>query len=160
MTNDSFNYDSQNKISSQVEKSEKNANIVFTIMIMYFFPDGLDFFYATENQARKMVDFIQSVLPIKSSHSKKLISHDIHSNVYNYKFTFCIEIVPLSKDSLVCLPKKLTNQLGGISPICLVNRVTSFIHLIDASTAQGKIIMASFFTSLLRIILSVLTINN
>ncbi|KOB67746.1 Nonsense-mediated mRNA decay protein [Operophtera brumata] len=64
------------------------------------------------------------VLPIKCSQSKKLISHDIHSNIYNYKFTFCIEIVPLSKDSLVCLPKKLTNQLGGISPVCLVNRVT------------------------------------
>lgn len=84
-----------------------------------------------------MVDFIQSVLPIKCQHSKKLISHDIHSNVYNYKFTFSIEIVPLSKDSVVCLPKKLTQQLGGISPICLVNRVTSTIHLIDANTGQG-----------------------
>lgn len=84
-----------------------------------------------------MVDFIQSVLPIKCQHSKKLISHDIHSNIYNYKFTFSIEIVPLSKDSVVCLPKKLTQQLGAISPICLVNRVTSSIHLIDAKTGQG-----------------------
>ncbi|KAH9635683.1 hypothetical protein HF086_003407 [Spodoptera exigua] len=98
--------------------------------------DGLDFFYATESHARKMVDFIQSVLPIKCQHSKKLISHDIHSNIYNYKFTFSIEIVPLSKDSVVCLPKKLTQQLGAISPICLVNRVTSTIHLIDARTGQ------------------------
>ncbi|GBP60800.1 60S ribosomal export protein NMD3 [Eumeta japonica] len=98
--------------------------------------DGLDFFYATENHARKMVDFLQSILPVKCQHSKKLISHDIHSNVYNYKFTFSVEIVPLSKDSLVCLPKKLTHQLGSISPICLVNRVTSTVHLIDASTGQ------------------------
>lgn len=86
-----------------------------------------------------MVDFMQSVLPIKCQHSKKLISHDIHSNIYNYKFTFSIEIVPLSKDSVVCLPKKLTQQLGSISPICLVNRVTSTIHLIDARTGQGKL---------------------
>ncbi|CAB3222820.1 unnamed protein product [Arctia plantaginis] len=98
--------------------------------------DGLDFFYTSESHARKMVDFIQSVLPVKSQHSKKLISHDIHSNIYNYKFTFSIEIVPLSKDSLVCLPKRLTQQLGGISPICLVHRVTSTIHLIDASSGQ------------------------
>lgn len=103
----------------------------------FIISDGLDFFYASENHARKMVDFIQSMLPIRSSHSKKLISHDIHSNIYNYKFTFSIEIVPLSKDSLVCLPKKLTQQLGGISPICLVHRVTSTIHLIDANTGQG-----------------------
>ncbi|KAM3967174.1 LOW QUALITY PROTEIN: 60S ribosomal export protein NMD3 [Aphomia sociella] len=93
-------------------------------------------FYATESHARKMVDFVQSVLPIKCQHSKKLISHDIHSNIYNYKFTFSIEIVPLSKDSIVCLPKKLTHQLGSISPICLVNGVTSTIHLIDANTGQ------------------------
>lgn len=86
-----------------------------------------------------MVDFIQSVLPIKCQHSKKLISHDIHSNIYNYKFTFSVEIVPLSKDSVVCLPKKLTQQLGSISPICLVHRVTSTIHLIDANNGQGKL---------------------
>ncbi|XP_072939936.1 uncharacterized protein [Epargyreus clarus] len=98
--------------------------------------DGLDFFYASENNARKMVDFIQSVLPVKCQHSKKLISHDIHSNIYNYKFTFSIEIVPLSKDSVVCLPKKLRHQLGSISPICLVQRVTSTIHLIDVYTGQ------------------------
>ncbi|XP_046962888.1 60S ribosomal export protein NMD3 [Vanessa cardui] len=98
--------------------------------------EGLDFFYATENHARKMVDFIQSVLPIKCQQSKKLISHDIHSNIYNYKFTFSVEIVPLSKDSVVCLPKKLTQSLGSISPICLVQRVTSTLHLIDAYTGQ------------------------
>jgi nonsense-mediated mRNA decay protein 3 len=98
--------------------------------------DGLDFFYATEAHARKMVDFLTAVLPCKSSHSKKLISHDIHSNLYNYKFTYSVEIVPVSKDSLVCLPKKLTQQLGGISPLCLVYRVTSSVHLIDPSRAQ------------------------
>ncbi|KAJ3641156.1 hypothetical protein Zmor_027673 [Zophobas morio] len=98
--------------------------------------DGLDFFYATEAHARKMVDFLSAVLPCKSSHSKKLISHDIHSNLYNYKFTYSVEILPVSKDSLVCLPKKLTQQLGGISPLCLVYRVTNSLHLIDPSRAQ------------------------
>jgi NMD protein affecting ribosome stability and mRNA decay len=50
--------------------------------------EGLDFFYPTEAYARKMVDFLVSVLPCRYQHSKKLISHDIHSNVYNYKFTY------------------------------------------------------------------------
>ncbi|XP_049820964.1 60S ribosomal export protein NMD3 [Aethina tumida] len=97
---------------------------------------GLDFFYTTEAHARKMVDFVASVLPCKYQHSKKLISHDIHSNVYNYKFTYSVEIVPVSKDSVVCLSKKLTQTLGGISPICLVYRVTNSLHLIDPTTAQ------------------------
>lgn len=98
--------------------------------------EGLDFFYATEAYARKMVDFLVSVLPCRSQHSKKLLSHDIHSNVYNYKFTYSVEIVPVSKDSVVCLPHKLTHHLGGISPLCLVQRLTNCIHLIDPATTQ------------------------
>lgn len=98
--------------------------------------DGLDFFYANESGARKITDFVVSVLPCRYQHSKKLISHDIHSNTYNYKFVFSIEIVPISKDSVICLPKKLVHQLGGIYPICLVYKVSSGIHLIDVSSGQ------------------------
>lgn len=98
----------------------------------------MDFFYATEGHARKMIDFLTTVLPCKYQHSKKLISHDIHSNIYNYKFTYSVEIVPISKDSVICLPKKLTQQLGGISPICLVLRVSNVLHVIDPSSAQSK----------------------
>lgn len=97
---------------------------------------GLDFYYANENQARKMVDFLNTMLPVKSTSSKRLISHDIHSNSYNYKFTFAVDIVPISKDSLVCLTKKLQQQLGGISPVCLVQRVANTVHLIDPISAQ------------------------
>ncbi|XP_059473393.1 60S ribosomal export protein NMD3 [Neocloeon triangulifer] len=98
--------------------------------------EGIDFFYATEAHARKMVDFLQAVLPVKTTSSKKLISHDIHSNTYNYKMTYSVEIVPLSKDSLVCLPKKLSHQLAGMSQLCLVARVTNAVHLIDPCSAQ------------------------
>ncbi|CAO1433429.1 unnamed protein product [Diamesa serratosioi] len=99
-------------------------------------PCGLDFFFSAENHARKMVDFLQTVLPVKYTQSKKLISHDIHSNNYNYKFTWAVDIVPISKGSLVCLSKKLRQQSGHISPICLVANVVSGIHLIDPLTAQ------------------------
>lgn len=107
--------------------------------------DGLDFYYATEGHARKMVDFLNCVLPCKYQHSKKLISHDIHSNIYNYKFTYSVDIVPISKDSVVCLPKKLTQQLGGIAPICLVYRVTNTLHLIDPMSAQSKFLGIFFY---------------
>lgn len=101
------------------------------------FSEGLDFYYHTQAHARKMVDFLNTVLPLRYEHSKKLISHDIHSNNYNYKFSYSVEIVPLSKDSMVCLPKNLTQQLGGINPLVLVYRVTNTIHFIDPSTAQS-----------------------
>jgi NMD protein affecting ribosome stability and mRNA decay len=32
--------------------------------------------------------------------SKRLISHDIHSNIYNYKYTTLVEIVPICKVKL------------------------------------------------------------
>lgn len=99
-------------------------------------PNGLDFFYHLDSHARKMVDFMASVLPSKCTTAKKLISHDIHSNTYNYKFTYAIDVVPVSKGSLVCLNKKQQQSLGGISPICLVMRVAATIHLIDPRTAQ------------------------
>lgn len=50
--------------------------------------EGLDFFFSTEAHARRMVDFLNTVIPCRSQHSKKLLSHDVHSNTYNYKFTF------------------------------------------------------------------------
>lgn len=109
------------------------------ILKFLLFSEGLDFFYATENHARKMVDFLSSVLPIKYQHSKKLLSHDIFSNIYNYKFTYCVDIVPLSRESIVCLPKKLTQHLGSISSLCLVNRVTNAIHLIDPCSGQSEL---------------------
>ncbi|CAG9809837.1 unnamed protein product [Chironomus riparius] len=99
-------------------------------------PCGLDFFFTGENHARKMVDFLHTILPLKFTQSKKLISHDIHSNEYNYKFTWVIEIVPISKGSLVCLSKKLQQSSGNISPICLVQNVATTVHLIDPITAQ------------------------
>lgn len=46
--------------------------------------------------------------------------------------------MPVSKDSVVCLSKKLSGQLGGINPLCVVSRVTSAIHLIDPASAQSK----------------------
>lgn len=107
--------------------------------------EGIDFFYANEASARKMVDFLSSVVPCRYEHSKKLISHDIHSNNYNYKFTYSVEIVPISRDSVVCLPRKLSHQLGGINQICLIHRITNSIHLMDVSSGQLAELSATLY---------------
>lgn len=99
-------------------------------------PAGLDFYFSAENHARKMVDFLQNVLPVKVSNSKKLISTDIHSNIANYKFTWIVDVVPISKGSLVCLNKKLQQNSGSIAPLCLVQHVASAVHLMDPLSAQ------------------------
>ena len=59
-----------------------------------------------------MVDFLQSVVPCRYNTSKKLISHDANSNTYNYKYVFSVEVVPICKDNVVCLPIRLARSLG------------------------------------------------
>ncbi|XP_013421301.1 60S ribosomal export protein NMD3 [Lingula anatina] len=113
-------------------KHNAHANTVSIVPV----PDGIDFFYHKKEEARTMVNFLQAVVPCRYQTSQQLISHDVHSNTYNYKTTFSVEIVPICKDNVVCLPPKLAQSLGGMNPICLCQRVTQTIHLIDVNTLQ------------------------
>lgn len=49
---------------------------------------GLDLFFGSDREARKVVDFISSSVMCKYLPSKKLISHDVKSNIYNSKYSF------------------------------------------------------------------------
>ena len=87
----------------------------------FYFSDGLDFFFGFEPYARKMVDFLQSVVPCRYNTSKKLISHDQNSNTYNYKYVFSVEVVPICKDNVVCLPIRLARSLGMYDSVNSLN---------------------------------------
>jgi len=93
--------------------------------------DGLDFFFQTRSNALKFIDFLQAVTPIRFKTSEHLVSHDEHSNTYNYKYSFSVEIVPICREDLICLPGKVANGLGFHSPIVLITKVSSLIHMID-----------------------------
>ncbi|SLM39463.1 nonsense-mediated mrna decay protein 3 [Lasallia pustulata] len=98
--------------------------------------DGLDFFYAQRNHAEKFVDFLTSVAPVRTKKSQELISMDIHTSTKSYKFSFSVELVPICKDDLVCLPIKLAKSVGNISPLTLCYRVGTSVNLLDPSTLQ------------------------
>lgn len=109
--------------------------------------DGLDFYYSSKQHAQKMVEFLQCTVPTRYKASQRLISQDIHSNTYNYKSTFSVEIVPICKDNVVCLSPKLAQSLGNMNQICVCIRVTSVIHLIDPNTLQVADIDGNTFWS-------------
>lgn len=46
------------------------------------------------------------------------------------------------QDNIVCLPPKLAQILGNISPICICTHVTQLVHLIDPNTLQGQLFIA------------------
>ncbi|KAI0641299.1 NMD3-domain-containing protein [Trametes meyenii] len=98
--------------------------------------DGLDFFYSQRSHAQKMVEFLNSVVPIRSKSSEQLLSTDTHSNTANFKYTYSVEIIPICKDDLVCIPPKLARQLSNISPLALCVRVGNSLHLLDPATLQ------------------------
>ena len=56
--------------------------------------------------------------------------------MHNYKYTFSVDIAPICKDDLVILPKTLSNLLGGIGPLVLVYKISTFVHIVDVFTMQ------------------------
>ncbi|CAI4226663.1 unnamed protein product [Auanema sp. JU1783] len=99
-------------------------------------PTGIDFFFPKIQDARRLVDFIQTVLPATSHYAQELVSHDTKSNTYDYKHTFCVEIVPICRDDIVILPKHVAQSLGNMSQIVVCLRVSNVITLMDPAKLQ------------------------
>jgi len=100
-------------------------------------PFGLDFFFDHRSKGQHFLDFLSSCVPMKNKQSKRLISADLKSNVYRFKYTIYAEIAAPCKDDLICLPRKLCRKKGGISPLLLVRKITSTIHLMDPLTLEA-----------------------
>lgn len=98
--------------------------------------DGLDFFYSQRSHAIKMVEFLSSVVPIKTTKSEQVISMDVHTSTTNYKFTYSVEIAPVCKDDLVCLPAKMAKSLGNIGQLVLCHKITNSLKFIDPISLQ------------------------
>lgn len=76
--------------------------------------DGLDFFYVQRSHAIKMCEFLAAVTPVRTKGSEQLLSTDTHSGTSSYKFTYSVEIAPICKDDLVCIPIKQARALSNI----------------------------------------------
>jgi nonsense-mediated mRNA decay protein 3 len=99
-------------------------------------PDGLDFYFLSKSHALKFVSFLAHCVPMKYKTSDHLVSHDANSNEYRYNYTFSVDIIPLCKDDLLCLPKSLSVSLGGFGPLALVTRISQNITIIDPATLK------------------------
>lgn len=114
----------------------KNPKITSKCVNIKAMSDGLDFFFDKKDDARKLADFMETIIPCRYKESERLISHDTHSNTYNYKNTFSVEIVPICKDDIVCLPLALARSLGNINQLVIVQRIANWIYLIDPMTLK------------------------
>ena len=106
---------------------------------------GLDFYFGGRAAATRFVEFVEGAVPARHRSDKQLVSHNIHTTTYRYKYTFSLEIAPICKDDLVCLPAKLATSLGGLGPICLVTRVTAGVTLTDPASLREAVVDAQVF---------------
>lgn len=100
--------------------------------------EGLDFFFDDKKSALKMVEFLQGHIPAKVTRSEEFISQDTHTSKKTFKFTYTVDIIPISRDDLIVLPKKLANSLDLHSPsrLVLCRRVTNTVQFIDPTTLE------------------------
>lgn len=108
-------------------------------------PDGLDFYFMHRSQGIRFTSFLNHVVPIRFKQADHLVSHDANSNTYRYKYTFSVEILPICKDDLVCLPPKISIHLGGIGPLVLVTKVSQSLTIIDPFTLQTAELPANLY---------------
>ncbi|XP_070031512.1 uncharacterized protein [Nicotiana tomentosiformis] len=97
---------------------------------------GIDFFFAHRSHALKFVDFVSRVVPVRSRNDNQLVSHDHKSNNFNYKYTFSVEISPICREDLICLPPKVAASLGNIGPLVICTKVSNNIALLDPFTLR------------------------
>ena len=80
-----------------------------------------------------------------SKASEQLISLDVQNSTTNYKSTYSIEIVPICKDDLICLPRKIAASLSNIGQLVLCHRVGNSVHLLDPTTLNTAEIPANVY---------------
>ncbi|WOG82842.1 hypothetical protein DCAR_0102010 [Daucus carota subsp. sativus] len=97
---------------------------------------GIDFFFANRSHGVKFVEFLGKVVPVKSRSDKQLVSHDTKSNNYNYKHTFSVELCPICREDLICLPPKVSASLGHLGPLVICTKVSNNIILLDPFTLR------------------------
>ena len=103
---------------------------------------GLDFYFLTLPNAQTFTSFLNRLAPMRIKTTQKLVSTDVKNNTANVKHTIACDMVPLCRHDLIVVVHNKKGSgggggTGGISKLtgrlCLVTKVSSVIHLMDAS---------------------------
>jgi len=88
---------------------------------------SFEFFFLANSHAHKLINYVIDTVLSKHSVSKSVIAANLR-----YRYTNYVEIVPLNPFDLVLLPKSLVKESGGVGPLCLVYKISKYIHIVDA----------------------------
>ena len=124
----------------------KNADIRKHVLRVVTAKNGFDFYFLQYTHAQQFASYLSRISPLKSKTTKKMVSEDIRNNTANMKWTISADVVPLCRDDLVLCCKGMGGGGGGGSMIgklegrlALVTKVTSCVHLVDATPVRGML---------------------
>ena len=101
---------------------------------------GLDFEFARPQEAAKFVDFVRTIVPVKTSVSKKLVGENRNSNLTNYRFKHAVTIAPICRHDLVLLPKSMARAHGNIARLVICSKVSASLTFLDPLTGQEAVV--------------------
>lgn len=91
---------------------------------------GIDFYYLDRNSALRFASFVKSVIGTNMHTSSRLMTEDRNNNRMKYKFSYSMEIFPLSRDDLVVLEEAYAKR-RGVGRVVVVRRVRTSLALED-----------------------------
>ena len=104
---------------------------------------GFDFYFLSLMHARLFASYIAKIAPMRMKTTQKLVSADVKSNTANLKHTVACDIVPLCRDDLIIVDKRVSSSSGGgagylSGRLCLVDKMSSSVRLVDASPNRSS----------------------
>lgn len=98
--------------------------------------NGFDFYFASVNKAQNFASYLGKVAPMKTNTTRAVVSEDVKNNTANVRTTIVCDMVPLCRDDLL-IAQKGAKGVGNLSGrLCLVLKMSSAVHLVDASPAR------------------------
>jgi len=120
----------------------KNAEIRKHVLRVVTTKNGFDFYFLEYSHAQQFASFLSRISPLRSKTSKKMVSEDVKNNTANMKYTISADMVPLCRDDLVvcCKNMGIGSMVGKlVGRMALVTKVTSCVHLVDATPVRGML---------------------
>ena len=102
--------------------------------------NGLDFEFGRPQLAARFVDFVRTVVPCKTSSSKKLVGENRNSNETNYRFKHSVLIAPICKHDLVLLPKAMARMASSIPRLVVCSKVTGNLRFTCPQTGKSGVV--------------------
>jgi nonsense-mediated mRNA decay protein 3 len=102
--------------------------------------NGLDFEFGRPQLAARFVDFVRTVVPCKTSSSKKLVGENRNSNESNFRFKHSVLIAPICKHDLVLLPKALARMASSIPRLVVCSKVTGNLKFTCPRTGKFGVV--------------------